>query len=37
MLLAAVEEAGGAINMSGHYPISEEIRERLALRTEGGE
>ena len=31
MLLAAVEEAGGAINLSGHYPIGEEIRERLAI------
>lgn len=30
MLLLAVAEAGGAINMSGHYPISEEIREILA-------
>jgi len=30
MLLQAVAEAGGAINLSGHYPISEEIREILA-------
>jgi len=30
MLLQAVEEAGGAINLSGHHPISEEIREILA-------
>ena len=29
MLLNAIEEAGGAINRSGHYSISEEIRERL--------
>jgi hypothetical protein len=30
MLPRAVDLAGGAINMSGHYPISDEIRERLA-------
>ncbi len=30
MLLEAIEEAGGAINRSGHYPISEAIREKLA-------
>ena len=32
MLPRAVDLAGGAINMSGHYPISDEIRERLASR-----
>ena len=36
MLLRAVELAGGATNLSGHYPISEEIRERLAAVMEVG-
>ena len=29
MLQEAIGQAGGAINRSGHYPISDEIREKL--------
>jgi hypothetical protein len=29
MLYRAIEEAGGAINLSGHYPISQEIQMKL--------
>ena len=35
MLLRAVEKGGGSLSQSGHYPISEEIRVRLAGRLEG--
>ena len=28
-LVKAVEEAGGAINESGHYPLPDELKERL--------
>lgn len=28
-MMAAIEEAGGAINISGHYPISDAIRTAL--------
>ena len=28
-LVKAVEEAGGAIHSSGHYPLPEELKERL--------
>ena len=28
-MVAAVEDAGGAINMSGWYPISQEVEDRL--------
>jgi hypothetical protein len=31
MLHAAVDAAGGAINWSGHYPITGTIKERLEL------
>ena len=30
MLIDAVEELGGAVNMRRHYPLSEPIRQRLA-------
>lgn len=30
MLQAAIEAFGGAINISGHYPISDEIGAKLA-------
>jgi hypothetical protein len=30
MLLAAVRKSGGTIGQSGHYPISEEIKAKLA-------
>jgi len=30
MLHAAVKKAGGVIGRSGHYPISDEIRSKLA-------
>lgn len=36
MLYAAIEGAGGAINISGHYPISEEIREKLQAAMQEG-
>ena len=29
MLHAAIEEAGGGLNISGQYPISEEIKDQL--------
>ena len=29
VLYDAIEEAGGSISMSGHYPISDEIRAKL--------
>jgi hypothetical protein len=32
MLLEALSEAGGAISMSGHYPINDAIRQRLRKR-----
>lgn len=32
-LAAAIEESGGALNMSGHYPLSPELRERLRERV----
>ncbi len=28
-LIQAIEEAGGAINMSGHYPLSEKLKTNL--------
>jgi hypothetical protein len=30
MLLDAIYSSGGGINRSGHYPITEEIKEKLA-------
>jgi hypothetical protein len=34
MLLAAIEEAGGALSRSGHYPINSAIKEKLAISVE---
>ena len=36
MLLDAIYSSGGGINRSGHYPITEEIKERLADGLKNG-
>ncbi len=33
-LIQAIEEAGGAINMSGHYPLSEKLKTSLMILLE---